>query len=131
MTAALTFTTLAVHNGFGKHTTDMPMWGIMKVGLQLFAVFMTGVPAACFARISIACLLLQITVPGSGSDSNVKWRVLIWATIALQAGFMLSYDGVQLSQCGGLIARTQGPDALGRQCLAPASVWVFNYVGIG
>ncbi|KXX77649.1 hypothetical protein MMYC01_205976 [Madurella mycetomatis] len=115
------FATAAIANGFGKHTADIPYSGLMVLGNYLFATFLTAVPAACFARISIACLLLQITL-------SRKWRILIWSTIVLQALLMLVYDTVHLAQCRSVITRKAKIDTT--SCLTPDQVWSFTYANI-
>ncbi|GAB1317803.1 Rhodopsin domain-containing protein [Madurella fahalii] len=115
------FATAAILNGFGKHTVDIPRSGLMVLGNYLFATFLTGVPAACFARISIACLLLQITL-------SRRWRILIWAVIVLQALFMITYDAVHLTQCRSVISQKVRVDTT--SCLTPSQVWSFTYANI-
>lgn len=112
------FATAAIANGFGKHTVDIPYSGLMVIGNYLFGSFMAAVPAACFARISIACLLLQITL-------SRKWRVLIWSTIVLQVLVMVVYDTVHLAQCRSVIS--EKTDIHNTACMTPDQVWSFAY----
>jgi|SRR3569833_337805 len=108
----------AINHGFGKHT---PYVDRAVVGAYTFACFMLGVPAACFARISIACLLLQFT-------TSRRWRILIWLTITLQVLLFLFYEIMQLSQCTSVLAAKLNIDH--SQCLKPQTVWSFTYATI-
>lgn len=96
--------------------------GRRMVGTYFFAVFLSGLPAACFARISIACLLLQITL-------SRRWKALLWATIMLQALYMTVYYILQLSQCRSVISQQVKIDQT--QCLTPKQVRATNHVNIG
>ena len=82
--------TAAVDKGFGRHQVyiyaDLPM--VLRFNL---GVFMAGTGASCWARVSIACLLLQFT-------TDRVWRVLIWATMALNLLDFLAYEIVYLTR---------------------------------
>ncbi len=117
-TASLGFATAAIADGFGRHFP----WIGRSVGNFMFSVYMTGIPASCFARISIACLLLQFT-------QQRAWRGLLWATIVLQVLLFVIYDIVQLIGCNSvLMARVSIKQS---QCLTPKEVWGFTYANIG
>ncbi|KAK4450912.1 hypothetical protein QBC34DRAFT_484163 [Podospora aff. communis PSN243] len=124
-TLNLTFLSIAITHGFGKHTSDIPRGipGIITVSNHILGCWITGALSSSFARISIACLLLSIT-------PSRRWRILLWSTIALQALFMLSYVVVQLVQCKGTVSsqsRAGGSDA---QCLGRTQVLAFSYVSV-
>ena len=54
---------------------------------------MAGVGASCWARVSIACLLLQFIM-------ERRWRVLIWFTMVLNILGFLAYELVYITSCG-------------------------------
>ena len=109
-----------IASGFGRHNmyiTDRP--GVLRNNL---GVYMAGTGASCWARISIACLLLQFT-------TSRLWRVLIWMTVGLNALDFLMYEIVQLVNCTGVIMRGAGTTR-GSSCLTPAHVWGFTYAAV-
>lgn len=116
--ASVGLTTAAVVNGFGRHTIHIPRAGLSVLGNLLFANFMVSTVAIGFARISIACLLLQIA-------QNRRWKVAIWATICLQIAVMMMYIIAQLVQCKSVIAdKIQIKES---QCLTPTQIWSYTY----
>jgi hypothetical protein len=79
---------------------------------------MVSTVAVGFARISIACLLLQVA-------QNRRWKVAIWATICLQIAVMMMYIIAQLVQCKSVIAhKIQIKES---QCLTPTQIWSYTY----
>jgi len=92
-----------------------------KIGLYAFLTFIFSTISTGFARISIACLLLQVATAR-------RWRLALWTTIVLQALVMIVYCVVQLAQCHSAISRKI--DIKQTQCLTPSQVWSFTYVSI-
>lgn len=119
---SLGFITSAVLHGFGKHAAFVPLADIGIMVDNLFGVYLSGLTASCFARVSIACLLLQFTRKRS-------WRVLIWSTIVLQFLTGLMYYVIQLVQCGSVLADKLKME--NSQCLIPNHVWGFTYAAVG
>jgi len=92
------------------------------MGTHLFGVYLATLTASSFARISIACLLLQFTM-------RRGWRVLIWVTIVLQALITIMYYVVQFAQCTSVISeKLRMQDS---KCLSPSHVWGFTYATVG
>jgi hypothetical protein len=96
----------------------IPRSGLAVLGNVLFATFLTSTVALGFARISIACMLLQVA-------QSRRSRVAIWATIALQVAVMLMYIIAQLVQCNSVIARKIKIQE--SQCLTPSQIWSYTY----
>ena len=112
----------AIVKGFGRHQIYIYPNLVDILHLNL-GVFMAGTGASCWARVSIACLLLQFT-------TSKRWRALIWLTIVLNILDFLAYELVYLTSCGSWISlKISGTQ--GTRCLAPAQVWGFTYAAIG
>lgn len=111
----------AVAHGFGKHTVFIHKEDMHVLGDHLFGVYLTSMPASAFARISIACLLLQFT-------TRRGWRALIWITIVMQVLICVLYYVVQFVNCGSVLAaKLKFKDS---QCLSPSHVWGFTYASV-
>lgn len=110
--------TAAIAHGFGKHNAYISEKDEDLIKGYLLGVYMSGVPASCFARISIACLLLRFT-------TNRWWRALLWATIVLQVITVLTYEIAQFAQCGSVITKIKPQDS---RCLPPAQVMAFTFL---
>jgi hypothetical protein len=111
----------AIEHGFGRHNVYISPSDKGFISSYLLGVFMTGVAVSGFARISIACLLLRFT-------TNRMWRIIIWITLVLQVGMVLTYEIVQLVQCKSVIS-----DKVrwrGSSCLTKSQVWAFTYVSV-
>ncbi|SPN96991.1 uncharacterized protein DNG_00511 [Cephalotrichum gorgonifer] len=115
-TVSIAFMTVAIRHGFGRHNYYISDADRATIRRKLLGVYMSGVPASCFARISIACLLLQIT-------RARWWRVAIWTTLVVQVLVVLTYEAAQLSQCGGVISGNNPHDS---HCLPRSQVWGFT-----
>jgi len=117
---------MVVHRGYGRHVVHIPPGdNLYQLRVYLFAIFFTSNASLSFARISIACLLLQVT-------QRRSWRIAIVATIAVQAFMMVFYVIIQLVQCSSLAGSTLGSGTKDRpgNCLGPDHVRVFAYVKI-
>ncbi|KAK0725103.1 hypothetical protein B0H67DRAFT_569580 [Lasiosphaeris hirsuta] len=121
-TVSVVLTTMAVSHGFGRHAIYIDRSGLAVLGNELFFVFIAGSLATGFARISIACLLLQVTM-------SRKWRIGMWSTIAAQALFMTIYCIVQLAQCQSAVSKNINIKQT--QCLTPEQVSSFSYASMG
>ena len=99
----------------------VPKQNVGRIGIALFAMFLAGVPASCFARISIACLLLQFT-------PTKWWRILLWSTIVLQVLTIFMYEIVQLIQCKSVISDKINISET--QCMGAVTVWSFTYANV-
>jgi len=112
----------AIQHGFGRHNAYIAMSSYNAIFGDLLGIFMTGVIVSGFARVSIACLLLRIT-------TGQLWRAVIWAALAVQILFVISYEAVQLAQCQSIIAgKVVVKDST---CLTKAQILAFTYVSIG
>jgi hypothetical protein len=116
------FTTAAVSHGFGRHAIYIAPPDVAAMGNELFGVFLASTVSSGFARISIAALLLQVT-------SNRRWRIVLWATVVLQAVLITGYYVVELTQCHSVVS--EKIDIKQTQCLSPSQIGTFNYASIG
>ena len=117
---------MVVHRGYGRHVVHIPPGdNLYQLRVYLFAIFFTSNASSAFARISIACLLLQVT-------QRRSWRIAIMATIAVQAFMVVFYVVIQLVQCSSLVGSTLGSGTKDRpgNCLGPNHIRVFAYVKI-
>ncbi|KAK1759070.1 hypothetical protein QBC47DRAFT_436573 [Echria macrotheca] len=114
-------TTAAVANGFGRHAVYLSATASARIGIFTFLTFIFSTIASGFARISIACLLLQVT-------SKKRWRLALWSILGLQIVYILVYIVAQVVQCESTIAHRIGIKQ--SQCLTPSQVWSFTYVSI-
>ncbi|KAK3348932.1 hypothetical protein B0T25DRAFT_546830 [Lasiosphaeria hispida] len=119
---SVVLTTTAVSHGFGRHAVYVDPSDLAVLGTQLFFIFIAGSIATGFARISIACLLLQVT-------TSRRWRIGMWSTIVVQALFMIIYCAVQLAQCHSAISKNINIKQT--QCFTPAQVSSFSYASMG
>lgn len=110
--------TAAVAKGFGLHTVYIPRANGASIGVLLFSVFIASTLTSGFARISIICLLLQVT-------RNRRWRIVLWLVMAMQSLMMISYCVVQLAQCQSAISKKINIKQT--QCFTPNQIWSFSY----
>lgn len=111
----------AIAHGFGRHNVDIPAAEEPLIKVYLLGIYMSGVAASCFARISIACLLLRFT-------THRWWRTLIWATMALQVVTVITYEVSQLAQCESVLTKIDTHDS---RCLPPKQVMAFTFLSFG
>jgi len=111
----------AIAHGFGRHNVDIPAAEEPLIKVYLLGIYMSGVAASCFARISIACLLLRFT-------THRWWRILIWATMALQVVTVITYEVSQLVQCESVLTKINPHDS---RCLPPKQVMAFTFLSFG
>jgi len=95
--------------------------GVVIVSNHLLGAWMTGVIASGFARISIALLLLRITL-------NRRWKVFLWAAITIQVLYIVSYEVMQLAQCKNTFANKARPTS--NQCLGRTKVLAFAVASV-
>ncbi len=119
------FTTIAIQQGFGKHTPAIPNGTAgLIISNSLFGAWMTGVIVSGFARISVASLLLSIS-------RSPCWKCLLWGIITLQLLFVLSYEIVQLVQLVRCrVTIPPQPRISQTQCFGPTGVLTFAYISI-
>jgi len=111
-----------VSRGFGRHNYYIHEDAAVAIKLYSFALVLTGACASWFARISIACLLLEVVF------SRV-WRTVVWAALVLQAAAFLAFEITHLARCRPVMAMwTTMP---GSQCLNPAQAWAYAYASLG
>jgi len=115
-------TTVAVARGFGKPAKLLSHDDLEVIGVTTFIVFIVALWASCFARISVACLLLQLT-------QERAWRILLWALIGFQLAALISCDVVEMLQCRPIRAMWAKVD--GAVCMTPDDVWVMAHTYIG
>ena len=121
-TAAIAFMSVSIAHGFGRHNVYIAdRAAVLRNNL---GVFMTGTGASCWARVSIACLLLQFT-------TSRRWRALIWFTLALNIVDFVVYEVVQLANCTSVLMQGRAEVLKGTSCLTPMHVWSFTYAAVG
>lgn len=89
----------AVTRGFGKAYTSLndPAADVAYIGQTTMVVFVLGLWASCFARVSVALLLLQFT-------DKRAWKITLWSVITLQIAQLIACDIIQVTQCRPLKA---------------------------
>lgn len=110
--------TAAISKGFGRHNAYVSKENQGTIRRYLVGVFMSGVPASCLARVSIACMLLRLT-------TSRIWRGILKATIVLQVLVILVYEVSQFVQCNSVITGVAPAD---RKCLPKDQVWGFTFM---
>lgn len=96
----------------------MAEWDTEIIGRSTFVVYIVGFWASCFARISVACLLLQFTLAQA-------WRAALWAMITLQVLLMVGCNLVVLLQCRPI--RATWAQVPGAKCLSSEDNWKMGY----
>lgn len=119
---SVVFTTMAVALGFGRHTVYIPAANLPMLRVDVFVVFIFGTLCSGFARVSIACLLLQVT-----RNMRRAWRASIIGIIVLQALMMALYVITQLVQCSSIVGTSS---SFGTRCLPASQVQGFTYAQI-
>jgi len=118
----MVMTAVAVSRGFGRPAYLLSSNDIEVIGISTFIVFVIGFWASTFARISVACLLLQIT-------QERIWRGVLWSTVVFNMGMLVATNIVELFQCRPIRAIwAPVPDA---KCFSPETIWSFAYSFIG
>jgi hypothetical protein len=121
-TISIALTVVAVARGFGRPVYFLTPDDQEVIGVSTYIVFIVALWASCFARISVACLLLKFT-------QSRAWRVVLWAAIAFQVALLVGCDVIELLQCRPIRAIwAVVPDA---QCMETEHVWAMAYVFIG
>ena len=108
--------------GFGRHSYYIDGDAATAIKLYSFTLVLTGTCASWLARVSIACLLLELTI-------SRFWRTIIWAIIIMQAACLLAFEITHLARCRPVMAMWTTVE--GSQCLNPTQAWVYAYVNIG
>ncbi|KAH8658552.1 hypothetical protein BGZ61DRAFT_567588 [Ilyonectria robusta] len=118
------FFAAAVGNGFGRHNHFLTPESTVKISKLLFGVVFVGLWASTFARVSMACLLLQFH-----DLRSIMWKVALWFTIGLQVVTLFASEAFQLLECRPLRRMWEEvPDA---QCVSPQDAWVVGYLFVG
>ncbi|KAK4108847.1 hypothetical protein N656DRAFT_771555 [Canariomyces notabilis] len=117
-TASMGLVTACVHLGFGQHAVHVDRSARATVNTYLFIIYILSMIATSFARISIGCLLLQVTL-------DRRWRILIYGSIFIQAANMLIYIAFQFAQCQSSLSSMI--DLKNTNCLTPAQVVWFSH----
>src|SRR3569833_1773678 len=112
----------AISHGFGRHVNTIPEEDFVLFADYLFAVFVTATSASSFARIFIACLLLQFI-------THRTWRVIIWGAVLMQVSMFLLYDIAQFIQCKSAISSKER--WVNAECLSPKLEQAFTYSSVG
>jgi hypothetical protein len=121
-TASMGLVTACVHLGFGQHAVYVDRSARATVNTYLFIIYILSMIATSFARISIGCLLLQVTL-------DRRWRILIYGSIFIQAANMLIYIAFQFAQCQSSLSSMI--DLKTTNCLTPAQVVWFSHANNG
>ncbi|KAK0726921.1 hypothetical protein B0T26DRAFT_108689 [Lasiosphaeria miniovina] len=120
-TIAIVFTIAAVSRGFGRHVWYINKDEASDIGTFTFVVFVIGLWASCFGRISVACLLLRIT-------PWPRWKMLLWVIIGFQLAALIACDIVELIACRPIRAAWETvPDS---ECFPIEGMWANAYVFI-
>lgn len=107
-------TGVAVAQGYGRPRYLLSPDDREAIGRTTFAVYIIALWASAFARISVSCLLLHITLERG-------WKVVLWVNIVIQCLALGACDIVQLVQCRPIRAMwAVVPDA---RCLPLDQVW--------
>lgn len=115
------FFAAAVGHGFGRHNHFLTPESTVKISKLLFGVIFVGLWASTFARVSMACLLLQFH-----DLRSIMWKMALWFTIGLQVATLLASEAFQLLECRPLRRMWEEvPDA---QCVSPQDAWVVGYL---
>jgi len=113
-TIVIVLTAVTVSRGYGRPRSLIPKDDLETIGPIMFAVFFIALFASAFARISICCLLLNIT-------QERTWKIVLWVNIVFQGLALAALDILQLVQCRPIHANwTFVADA---RCLPPDHVW--------
>jgi hypothetical protein len=114
-TIAIILTIVAVSIGYGRPRSLLSVDERETIGRTTFPIFIISLWASAFARISICCLLLNIT-------QERVWKIVLWVNIGFQCLAFASLDILQLLQCRPIRANWMFvPDA---QCLAASHTWI-------
>ena len=119
---ALTFTAVAVSNGFGRHSIYLTPDNIEAIGVDFFVVIMVSLWASCSARISVALLFLEFT-------PAISWRIVLWGIVCFQVALGIASDTVQLVQCRPVQAMWEPVE--GAHCFTNDQIWANAYAFIG
>jgi len=120
--ASMVFVILMVKHDFGRHNFYIPKENIIPIQSYMLGVFMTGIAASGFARISVATLLFRFT-------TNRGCRIVLWTIIGFQLLNITSYQIVQLVQCRTVMSATNTFQQA--QCLTKMQVLTFTYFQVG
>ncbi|GAB1319829.1 hypothetical protein MFIFM68171_10039 [Madurella fahalii] len=124
-TISIILSIVAVSWGFGRPPSQLSTTENEIIGCTTFIVFVIALWASAFARISISCLLLQIT-------QDRVWRHLLWFSVAFQGVALAACDICQLAQCRPIRALwAPVPDKV---CVPTDQIlivaWVFSGISI-
>ncbi|KAH7119464.1 hypothetical protein B0J13DRAFT_457875 [Dactylonectria estremocensis] len=109
----------AIDDGLGSPNYYLTPEVIVKISKLLFGLVFVGRWSASFARISVACLLLQFAI-------STGWKLILWATLCFQAATLLASELFHLLQCHPIQALwEEGPN---RQCVHPKQAWIIGYL---
>jgi len=90
------------------------------IGTTTFTAAFFGFAASCTGRISVACLLLQITL-------SRTWRAALWMTISFQSLLLLGCELVIALQCRPIRAKW-AKGIPGAKCISVQENWIMGYV---
>ncbi|KAH7333457.1 hypothetical protein BKA65DRAFT_45223 [Rhexocercosporidium sp. MPI-PUGE-AT-0058] len=109
----------AVSHGLGRHSVYITPENTVRILQYLYGVFIAGLLTSIFSRISVACLLLELT-------SSKTWKAVLWITIAFQLASLLSILPLEVFQCRPI--RKFWEPVAGGKCISPAVMWTLGYV---
>jgi len=119
---SIALTAAAVGKGFGKPAAFLSPEANEVIGATTFSVFVIGLWASSFARVSMAYLLLQVT-------QSTAWRVALWVIIGFQLGSLGICNILELWQCRPIRANWAPVSAA--QCMSQAQIWSIGYTWTG
>jgi hypothetical protein len=109
---------VAAGNGFGRRDYYLSREDKVAIRRCLYGVYLVGLWASTFARISIACLLLRL-------NPSPKWRATLWVTMSLQIANLIGTEAVELLQCRPIRAKWEAvPNS---KCFNSEQMWALGY----
>jgi len=82
----------AVNQGLGRHTRFVSPSHAVNILLCMFIIQLAWLFAACFARISVACMLLSLPV-------SRAWKLVIKAVIGVQILTLVANSSYHFAKC--------------------------------
>ena len=109
----------AVSYGLGRRSVYITPENTVRILQHLYGVLIVGLLTSCFARISVACLLLELA-------SSNTWKAVLWLTISFQIACLLLILPLEAFQCHPI--RSFWDPMAGGKCISPAVMWTLGYV---
>jgi hypothetical protein len=88
---------VAVSQGLGRHTVFVPPSHVVKILQHMFIIQLAWTFATCFARISVACMLLPLAI-------SRAWKLAIKAVVGVQILALVGNLSFRFASCRPLRA---------------------------